>query len=93
MTSKGRPRSVATERGCKGCGQVLPLNEFYDHKGAPQGKDYLCKRCNKNLSTFKAIKRRGLERLRKELTRDMQLSWLKQQAILALEEEQHDPIS
>lgn len=76
-----------TERKCIRCHQVKPLSEFYSHKGATLGKDYLCKPCNKFIRTFKSFKARGLEKLREEVSRDQELVFLKQQAIFELEED------
>ena len=74
-------------RKCSNCHEVLPLEDFYLHKGMPRGRTYTCKSCNKTSSTIKSMKSRGAKRLQREIDRDLELISFKQRAILELEDE------
>ena len=78
--------AIATRR-CANCHETLPMEDFYFHRGMPQGKAYTCKACNKLSSTIKSMKSRGAKRLQEEIEHDQKLISLKQRAILELEDE------
>lgn len=52
------PRNTSTERYCKKCDSVKPLNVFVDNKAGKHGKGYTCKECKKPYIKAYALNRK-----------------------------------
>jgi hypothetical protein len=73
------------ERKCSSCLRVLPLGEFYSHRGNPLGKSWTCKTCDKTERIARAQRARGIEALRNEIKRDEEALQRKKLNLLSLE--------